>query len=213
MPQSTWDLGSLPRGRTLTPRHWKYRVLTIGQQILLLWKVAQWVSNEKEIQGLQWSPELPTCEWLNDFLRDWAGLGGDWTLGTAWKNLSPAGAPSKRRVGGAYPGESTAQRSEQQWCQRPDARPITHCCGTSNMSPTPSEPPSSLVKWSEVTQSCLTVILWAAARQAPLLMGFPRQEYLEWVAISSPGDLPDSSLLQSRQILYHQVTREAKVNQ
>ena len=30
----------------------------------------------------------------------------------------------------------------------------------------------------------LCVILWTAAHQAPLSMGFSRQEYLEWVAIS-----------------------------
>ena len=32
--------------------------------------------------------------------------------------------------------------------------------------------------------------LWTVAGQAPLSMGFSRQEILEWVAISPPGDFP-----------------------
>ena len=33
--------------------------------------------------------------------------------------------------------------------------------------------------------------LWAVACQAPLFMGFPRQEYCRGLPFSSPGDLPD----------------------
>ena len=33
---------------------------------------------------------------------------------------------------------------------------------------------------------------WTAVRQAPLSMGFPRQEYWSGLPFSSPGDLPDS---------------------
>ena len=32
--------------------------------------------------------------------------------------------------------------------------------------------------------------LWTAARQAPLSMGFPRQEYWSELPFPSPGDLP-----------------------
>ena len=32
--------------------------------------------------------------------------------------------------------------------------------------------------------------LWTVARQAPLSMGFPRQEYWSELPIPSPGDLP-----------------------
>ena len=32
---------------------------------------------------------------------------------------------------------------------------------------------------------------WTAARQAPLSMGFPRQEYWSGLPFPSPGDLPD----------------------
>ena len=35
------------------------------------------------------------------------------------------------------------------------------------------------------------VIPWTVARQAPLSMGFPRQEYWNRLPFPSPGDLPD----------------------
>ena len=34
------------------------------------------------------------------------------------------------------------------------------------------------------------VILWTVAQQAPLSMGFPRQEYWKWLPFPSPGYLP-----------------------
>ena len=37
----------------------------------------------------------------------------------------------------------------------------------------------------------LFVILWTVARQAPLSMGFSRQEYLSGLPCPPPGDLPD----------------------
>ena len=37
----------------------------------------------------------------------------------------------------------------------------------------------------------LFVILWTVARQAPLSMGFSRQEYWSGLPFLSPGDLPD----------------------
>ena len=39
--------------------------------------------------------------------------------------------------------------------------------------------------------SWLSVILWTVARQAPLSMGFPRQEYWSGLPFTFPGDLPD----------------------
>ena len=40
-----------------------------------------------------------------------------------------------------------------------------------------------------VTKSCLTLVIpWTVACQAPLSMGFSRQDYWEWVAISFSGD-------------------------
>ena len=36
--------------------------------------------------------------------------------------------------------------------------------------------------------------LWTVARQAPLSMGFPRQEYWSGLPFPSPGDLPDPGI-------------------
>ena len=45
------------------------------------------------------------------------------------------------------------------------------------------------VQWLSHVQ--LFATLWAIAPQAPLSMGFPRQEYWSGVPFPSPGDLPD----------------------
>ena len=43
-----------------------------------------------------------------------------------------------------------------------------------------------------VTQSCPALETpWTVARQAPLSMGFSRQEYWSGLPFHSPGDLPD----------------------
>ena len=42
-----------------------------------------------------------------------------------------------------------------------------------------------------VIQSCLFVTLWAVAHQAPLSMGFFRQEHWSGLLFPSPGDLPN----------------------
>ena len=39
-----------------------------------------------------------------------------------------------------------------------------------------------------------SAILWTVAHQAPLSMGFPRQEYWSWYPFPSPGDLPSSGI-------------------
>ena len=44
------------------------------------------------------------------------------------------------------------------------------------------------------TQSGLTVPPWTVARQAPLSMGFSRQEHWSGVPFPSPGDLPDPGM-------------------
>ena len=38
---------------------------------------------------------------------------------------------------------------------------------------------------------CLFAIPWIVAHQAPLSMGFPRQEYWSGLPFPPPGDLPD----------------------
>ena len=46
-----------------------------------------------------------------------------------------------------------------------------------------------------VPKLCPTLaILWTAAFQAPLSMGFSRQEYWSGLPFSSPGDLPDPGI-------------------
>ena len=45
-----------------------------------------------------------------------------------------------------------------------------------------------------VAQSCLTMIPRTLACQAPLPMGFPRQEYWSGLPFPSPGDLPDPGI-------------------
>ena len=40
----------------------------------------------------------------------------------------------------------------------------------------------------------LFVTIWTIARQAPLFMGFPRQEYRSELPFPSPGDLPNSGI-------------------
>ena len=43
-----------------------------------------------------------------------------------------------------------------------------------------------------VSKSCPTLTTpWTVARQAPLSMGFSRQEYWRRLPFASPGDLPD----------------------
>ena len=41
-------------------------------------------------------------------------------------------------------------------------------------------------------QSCLTASPWTVAHQAPLSMGFSRQESWSWLPFCTPGDLPSS---------------------
>ena len=54
-----------------------------------------------------------------------------------------------------------------------------------------------------VAKLCPTVATpWALALQAPLSMGFSRQEYWSGLPFPSPGDLPFPGLLHCRQILY-----------
>ena len=46
-----------------------------------------------------------------------------------------------------------------------------------------------------VAKSCQTLVIsWTVARQAPLSMGSPRQEYWSGLSFPSPGDLPHSGV-------------------
>ena len=53
--------------------------------------------------------------------------------------------------------------------------------------------PKTLLKWRRCVraQLCPTFVTpWTVARQAPLSMGFPRQEYWSGLLFPPPGDLP-----------------------
>ena len=46
-----------------------------------------------------------------------------------------------------------------------------------------------------VAKSCLTLVTsWTVTCQAPLSMGFTRQEYWSGLSFPSPGDLPDPGM-------------------
>ena len=46
-----------------------------------------------------------------------------------------------------------------------------------------------------VAKSCLTLVIpWTVGRQAPLSMGFSKQEYWSGLPFPSPGDLPDPGI-------------------
>ena len=46
-----------------------------------------------------------------------------------------------------------------------------------------------------VARSCLTLVTtWTVAHQAPLSMGFSRQEYWSGLPVPSPGDLPNPGI-------------------
>ena len=48
---------------------------------------------------------------------------------------------------------------------------------------------------SSFAKSCPTLVTtWTVAFQAPLSMGFSRQEYWSGLPFSSPGDLPDPEI-------------------
>ena len=58
---------------------------------------------------------------------------------------------------------------------------------------------------------------WTVTYQAPLSVGFSRQEYWSGLQFPSPGDLPDpgiesASSALALQILYHWATQEALVS-
>ena len=49
-------------------------------------------------------------------------------------------------------------------------------------------------QFSHQVMSDFFVILWSIAFQAPLSMGFSREEYWNGLPFPSPGDLPDSGI-------------------
>ena len=69
----------------------------------------------------------------------------------------------------------------------------------STVSYHPAKPPAHRIQssWApaQSLQSCLTLCTpWTVARQAPLSVGFSRQEYWGELPFSSSGDLPDPGI-------------------
>ena len=56
-----------------------------------------------------------------------------------------------------------------------------------------------------IVLSCVQFFVtpWTVAHQAPLSIGFPKQEYGGGLPFPSPGDLPDPCLPLGKWILYH----------
>jgi len=52
---------------------------------------------------------------------------------------------------------------------------------------------STVLCWAQLRQSN-SATLWTAAHQAPLSMGFSRQEYWSGLPRPPPGDLPDPGI-------------------
>ena len=52
-----------------------------------------------------------------------------------------------------------------------------------------------------VAQSFLTLTPWTVVCQAPLSMGFPRQEYWSRLPFPSPGDLPNPGIVPMSPVL------------
>ena len=50
------------------------------------------------------------------------------------------------------------------------------------------------VKMKSLSRVQLFATLWTVAHQAPLSMGFSRQEYWSGLPFPSPGDLPDPGI-------------------
>ena len=76
-------------------------------------------------------------------------------------------------------------------------------------------PARSIPDYTYVCRCLVFATLWAVAHQAPLSMGFSRQEHWSGLPCPPPDDLPDpgiepaSGLLHCRQILHPSATREA----
>jgi len=65
--------------------------------------------------------------------------------------------------------------------------------------------PRLLPVYCLVANSCLTLVIpWTVAHQAPLSMGFPRQEYWSRLPLPSPGDLFDPGISHDHCLLYQQ---------
>ena len=95
---------------------------------------------------------------------------------------------------GNTPNLSTAPWKKKEWSQKEKNK---YCC------------------FSHSVVSDYFATPWMRAHQAPLSVGFPRQEYWNRLPFTSPGDLPTQQsnlhLLHWPAVLYHWVIREAQI--
>ena len=75
-------------------------------------------------------------------------------------------------------------------CQRPDSK-YFRFCEPYSLSYLLNSVVCALSRFSHVG---LSATLWTSARQAPLSMGFSRQEYWSGLPCPPPGDLPDAGI-------------------
>ena len=86
---------------------------------------------------------------------------------------------------------------------------FTTCCGFISSLPTPLL--NVYMNAQLLSHVWLFATLWTVAYQAPLPLGFPRQEYWSGLPFPPPGDLPDPGMepcvscisCTGRRILYH----------
>ena len=87
--------------------------------------------------------------------------------------------------------EKTTTKNPSIWLaliyQRKKNNSITNLVAIQNLQP-------SLWMLSHFSHVRLFVMLWTVAHQAPLSMGFSRQEYWSGLPCPPPGDLPDSGM-------------------
>ena len=72
--------------------------------------------------------------------------------------------------------------------------PLLHPCPSLEEPFLPSGPDLSACRLSHFNRVWLFVTLWTIARQAPLSMGFSRQEYCSGLPCPPPGDLPNPGI-------------------
>ena len=111
-----------------------------------------------------------------------------YATGEEWRNNSRKKGKTEPKLKQCPAVDVTGDGSKVQSCKD------TYCIGTWNVR---SINPGKLevVKWCEVIQSCLTLCdPMDCSLPGSSLRGILQARVLEWVAISSPGDLPNPGI-------------------
>ena len=108
---------------------------------------------------------------------------------------TPQSTAAGLRVGAV--GQRVLENPHALCLQHPEQRPVlSQACTKKDLNECSGYPIVCLVKVKVlVAQSCLTLCYpWTVAHQAPVSMGFSRQEYWSGLALPSPGDLPNPGI-------------------